>query len=125
MVELYTQLTNNSQSQLLLSIFFLLSFVFKYFYLYIITFIFVFFLFLTFLKDQRDPNLLSDDEVFFDSSVSTVTSSVTSPVVSEPRKTVVTVRQAAVQQTVVRGEGFKARYGVVTSGVECEVRGLL
>lgn len=73
---------------------------------------FLYFLFLTFLKDQRDPNLLSDDEVFFESSVSTVTSSVTSPVVSEsrqpvvsePRQPVVVVQHPAVQQVVVRGE---------------------
>ncbi|XP_026318340.1 protein hu-li tai shao-like [Hyposmocoma kahamanoa] len=56
-------------------------------------------------RDQRDPNLLSDDEVFFESSVSTVTSSVTSPVVSEPRQPVVIIKPpAVVHQTVVRGE---------------------
>lgn len=50
----------------------------------------------------RDPNLLSDDEVFLDSSASTVTSSMTSPV---PRQVVVRGTQHAVVQRVAgRGE---------------------
>ncbi|XP_062531919.1 protein hu-li tai shao isoform X6 [Bombyx mori] len=50
----------------------------------------------------RDPNLLSDDEVFLDSSASTVTSSMTSPV---PRQVVVRGTQHAVVQRVAgRGD---------------------
>lgn len=60
-----------------------------------------------FKDTERDPNLLSDDEVFLDSSASAMTSSVTSPV-----PVVVRAQHTAVQQVVARGERVRTRWKI-------------
>ncbi|KAJ2939509.1 hypothetical protein O0L34_g6337 [Tuta absoluta] len=71
-------------------------------------------------KEQRDPNLLPDDEVFYDSPVSPAASSVTSPITEKREFTAPLTERAEVNKPVTSAVAHQEPIVVVRASVQIQ-----